>query len=937
MLCSPAKGSAVAKRLRRPLLISLALATVSALALPITPATAEVASFTVVDSANPATSFNNTLAGAGGRVNGLAVAWDQSSYYAATEFGGIYKSTDGGRSWRWLLTHRPSVTWDVEVDPSNVNRVYATSFFDGRIKSRTLSGIQVSTNAGGTWGRPDSAIGPPSSVPCAQARRDEPSAYGIAVNRGTPSTVFIGTNCGVAITQDAGVTWRFTNPSGDGNRSIVQEVVNSSGVVDICGEAGHYRSFTSGSLWTKPSSAAGGAALPNSNVAGGQMCSIAASPDESNVLFAFVNGNIYETVDGGFRWRALDNVTPSNPSPQGRIPFLTTNDTTAGFDLWVGDVSLHRRACATRPATLSRCPAAAGASDRVDNDNDGAIDAADPDEGWFGATASGFGGGFTRIAGAHDDAGDLVFSPLVIRDACPMLFSSDGGIYQQTATSCQSPRWREAARPPQAWWVWDLAGHDQPGEAEDLYVALQDNGMWGNNSAGASTPANVWNAPGTCCDAFDVGTDGSSVLYTFAGNAAINSCAHDALTRCGPIGTGNYPPGGIPYEPGSSAHSIIGLPTEGSYLMATSQGLFVTTDVSTPPDPTVNWSAVGTSPPPNGFCGVHVSQAGTFNMRMFAENGCSKDLGVTIWQNSAFGGPWRQVQGPPTGGLFSLFEVHPNDSRFMYAAWLEGLSQATATARMIFSRDGGATWSRDDNLTAALEGDPLRTGTSEFKKRSKLSRGPWPYTGTWVQPSLLAFDPADRNVILAGGEDSGLVISTNGGTDWVPLVNQIFPFILPRPVAAYFDDEPNAAPTIFVGSRGMGVWRFGLIRTRLSLDQIHQPYVETGGYTHIVRTVRNSLRQPGEVTVFQQIPDNVVFDPARSSPGCVLGTDRAVRCRIGFMNTSSSSVDIAVYARDNGNQQADCTQALATARVYSNAIDTTPGNDTDSNSWTVCV
>ena len=95
----------------------------------------------------------------GGRVNGLGCASNGTTFYAASEWGGIYRSNDAGRNWFRLNGHRPTVTWDVEVDPSNANRVYATSFYDGRVN--TLAGINLSNNGGITWNRPETALPPP--------------------------------------------------------------------------------------------------------------------------------------------------------------------------------------------------------------------------------------------------------------------------------------------------------------------------------------------------------------------------------------------------------------------------------------------------------------------------------------------------------------------------------------------------------------------------------------------------------------------------------------------------------------------------------------------------------------------------------------------------------------------------------------------------------
>ena len=127
----------------------------------------------------------------GGRVGGLAaVAGDNQIFYAASEWGGLFKTVDGGRTWFRLDGHLPVATWDVEVDPVNTQTIYATSFYDGRVNS--LAGINVSYDAGITWTRPASATPPPGL--CADIRRTEPSAFGIGIRPDAPEKVFIGTN-----------------------------------------------------------------------------------------------------------------------------------------------------------------------------------------------------------------------------------------------------------------------------------------------------------------------------------------------------------------------------------------------------------------------------------------------------------------------------------------------------------------------------------------------------------------------------------------------------------------------------------------------------------------------------------------------------------------------------------------------------------------------
>jgi hypothetical protein len=127
--------------------------------------------------------------GSGGRVNHLAVTPSNNAiYYAASEWGGLYKSVDQGRNWSHLDGHLPTVTWDVKVSPADPNRVIATSFYDGRVSS--IAGINVSMDGGSTWIHPGSAT-PPLNFCESAARRDEPSAFGISFDPDHPQDIYV--------------------------------------------------------------------------------------------------------------------------------------------------------------------------------------------------------------------------------------------------------------------------------------------------------------------------------------------------------------------------------------------------------------------------------------------------------------------------------------------------------------------------------------------------------------------------------------------------------------------------------------------------------------------------------------------------------------------------------------------------------------------------
>lgn len=743
------------------------------LALMLTVATSTVAQETFSD-VNPNQSTRDAVdpdAASGGRVNGLAnVAGNNAVYYAATEWGGLYRSNDTGLTWTRLDGHLPAVTWDVEVDPSNTNRVYATSFYDGRVNS--LAGINVSTDGGNTWTRPATAT-PPAGL-CTNARRIEPSAFGISIDPANTQNAYIGTNCGLAISNNSGVTWTFIDPTPASLATNVWDVVvHDGGIIDICGDDAHLRSTDGGTTWTQ------GTGLPSGR------CSIAVSPDEPNVLFVTVANNIYESDDAGANWTNLG--TPDSRR-QGRIPFVAINDRTGNsFDLWFGDVRLYRGGCTSNPAGGGlRCPMArTGAA------------TSPPPAGWSGP--------FTRSVGGHDDVGDIVFDSQAGNNACPMIFSSDGGVYFNTNTTspgCHSPAWEQPNVTPHALWLWALDGADQGGlNSEDLYFGIQDNGSFATTNAGVALP--TWTNV-NCCDVFDITADPVRVVYDVCCGFSlrVGGSGMTAVTVVNP-----NPPGNITMFRFPDFIDRFG---PNQYIAVTSSGGYLTNSIT--PNP-VAWTQIGAaSTPTGGFCAVQSSVSGGTPTFYAQAGGCQARTADRVWTytGTAPGGTWQQVT-PPLGGLgFGVFAVDPNDPNRLLA------SNLTATGpRMILSTDGGATWQNLPEL------DNLMTGGGAFLYQSQ--RGPinWTTFAASPQPTLVAFDPEDSNIIIAGARSSGVFLSTDGGEDWRLITDPFDPLTsgkphLTRPRFAYFDHEPSNQVNIYLGTQGRGVWRINFFRPPLA-------------------------------------------------------------------------------------------------------------------------
>ncbi|MDX2503301.1 MAG: sialidase family protein [Gammaproteobacteria bacterium] len=174
----------------------------------------------------------------GGRINGLATTHGNANvYYAASEFGGLYKTTDfqvNGGQWFRLEAHLPMLTIDVEVSPDGF-ALYASSLYDGRVNS--VAGINVSYDGGASWTKPLTATPAPGS--CAEATAiSEPSATGISVDPNNPAAVNAGTNCGLAISNDFGASWTYSNPFAPAASGTIWDVVvHHGGIIDVCGQS----------------------------------------------------------------------------------------------------------------------------------------------------------------------------------------------------------------------------------------------------------------------------------------------------------------------------------------------------------------------------------------------------------------------------------------------------------------------------------------------------------------------------------------------------------------------------------------------------------------------------------------------------------------------------------------------------------------------------
>ncbi len=742
--------------------------------------------YAVPTDVNPNASDNSDPnASTGGRANHMATSpGNNDIFYLAGEYGGIFKTTDAGVNWNRLNGHLPVMAWDVEVKPTDASLVVASSWYDGRVVP--LSGIQVSSDAGANWTHPATSWpnpalegtgsdNTPAGWSCNATARVEPSGFGIAI---LGNTVAVGTNCGLALSTNSGSTWSFVDPTPATPASNIWDVLLQPGAIDVCGNDGHRRSTDGGATWSAN-------ALP---VTG--RCSLAASPDESDVLFIYgSDNNVYETDNAGGAWFNL-----GNPQPQGRIPFVVTNQRadTAGptnkFDLWAGDVQLFRVDCTT-PAdvtntTTRRCPAAGAPAPWINAQN-----------------------------GAHWDGGDLLFDSEDADgiDACPVLYSSDGGVHRNTIAAspgCQAPTWTRSNVGYHGLWLWTMDGANRAGAAnEDILFGTQDNGTFTTTNAGANPP--TWSNP-NCCDTFDVLSTPTLTLGTVCcfGSGRFN--------RLELAGAGYTAKAEIPTYPGGGningftwGHRLANYGTQDNDVaLLMSDGLYITGDIQATP---IVWTELPDVPGIANACSVETSLQGATPVFFVQIGQCTGRGDDQLWryEDTVTTNTWDRIDDNGTlGGGIGIFAVDPNNDDRLYVSDTSG-----GTVRMMRSTDGGTTWTQDPEL------DTLMTGNGVFKYENTL--GPSTNKGGagaafqgYPQPVLLSYSQVNGNTIVAGGVDSGVFVSTDGGANWGLVSdgpNVVGTGRLPRPRYAYFDDEPGGSTTtVYVGTQGRGVWRIAL-------------------------------------------------------------------------------------------------------------------------------
>ena len=564
---------------------------------------------------------------------------------------------------------------------------------------------------------------------------------------------------------------------------VYDVVYQPGGIIDVVGSFGHARSSDQGAHWAIHSLPAVGGAI-----------SIAASPDEPNVLFAVGQDNtLYESDNGGVAWTLLGQDT----SPQGRIPFVTVNDLTGtAYDVWFGDTNLFRIPATSGGPGLRAATAASTLWVQSDN-------------------------GATTTSGTWCSTAPRRSTP-----CRSSTLTTAGSTATRSTPSCPSGTSRR--RRPTACSSWASPGWTSRAGTTRTCTSPCRTTAPGRAEGGRNNASTLWHNAASA-DAFDVAADDDRVLFNGGVFGAGRRRGAFVSTRGIPqfdntpdLGA-NHPPGAVIDFKHTDAYDTWG---DDKFAVLTNNtnafgdntfgagGLYITSNIKAG---VIQWTALtgnAASPKPNPalFADLQVALDGagvpTFYVTVGSGTSVTADQ---LWKfvGTDPNGTWIQIDTNITGATgVSIFAADRANPLRLYAA-----AMTFAGPQIVRSNDGGVNWVHDLTL------DTLMTAGGVFQFQNQHGPADFPFPAGAIatqglsgypQPTLLAFDPENANTIVAGGADSGLFLSTDNGANWRLLddplgTNPNVPH-LPRPRGVHFDHEGGVL-TLFVASQGAGVWR----------------------------------------------------------------------------------------------------------------------------------
>jgi photosystem II stability/assembly factor-like uncharacterized protein len=691
----------------------------------------------------------------GGRALAIAVtSTDAQRLFVTTESGGLFRTFNGGTSWQHLGGLPNFATLDVAVASLAPQIIIATT--RSRYRVMNDGGIWRSTDGGGTWTQPAGSLPPPG--PACPSR---PSAHGIS-HMPLTRTFYVGTDCGIAVSNDDGATWSHfvLDPAASGSDSARHRVRSLLVINRSSGVAAADRGifFLRGGSWAPASIPATPGRVPVLHAFAAPWWSGSAS-----VVFHASGGDekIWASTDGGASWTAVPAPSVNNREAFVRISRARSGDETK-FDVYIGDgQNFHRQ-------TFSLSPLSGN-------------------------------GSWTKIDTDHVDPSDVAFD---LEFRLPILHASDGGVHR---TTNQGAKWTLTGAGYDgfnALQVAEITGQQVTGAAPhlDLYFATQDNYIRASPDGGQTWPKTS-GGEGRHLRTDPTSVDHQGTRVTGGRNDIPKNYQaepHFDNVRAWPSAPNGSEPTGseAPFLIGGDAYlqpafDMAVSPPSFDYYVTLSAGAAWSKTFTLPLRPKGPATIAGSPANPTAYQGV---ERGSF--------GDGMRFGLLRASNLAGTAAVRRADSLGMGAIGSLrvpiaryvvFGVDPRNQNHLIAPDIQD-------KEMKFSADGGTTWFPLPQLTQAV----TDTGRYLFNISDQSLA------------SVIAWDPYDACSILVGTIQNGIIHSSDGGRTWAPIKGT-------RPVTwiSSFFFPPRGQ--VWISTNGRGLWRLKLDR-RTDADPARCPF-----------------------------------------------------------------------------------------------------------------
>ena len=283
----------------------------------------------------------------GGRVDDLAVLESNPAvFYVGTATGGLWKTTNNGTTWEVLFDDQDDAVsiGDVTIAPDDANLVWVgTGENNNRQSGSWGNGVYKSTDGGQTWKN----MGLRDSKHIARIIVD-PVDHDVVYVAALGSVWGPGPERGVFKTTDGGLTWTkvLYVDADTGATELVQDPSNNKVIYAATYQrrragfgfngggpgSGIHKSSDAGRTWTKITNG-----IPPGNLGRIGMDIYRKNP---NILYAVIQhqteSGTYRSDDAGMSWRKMSNVNP-RPMYFSQIRVDPTND----LRVYVGGVQIH--------------------------------------------------------------------------------------------------------------------------------------------------------------------------------------------------------------------------------------------------------------------------------------------------------------------------------------------------------------------------------------------------------------------------------------------------------------------------------------------------------------------------------------------------------------------------------------------------------------------